>query len=461
MSTAAASIPGTGRWLTLLGLTLLGYALFGKGWAYLGVPPLFIGEAILACGVLAFLWFGRWRGILDIPVSWSLLLLLAWGLCRTWPDISRYGVPALRDAVIWGYGVFALLVCGFILAEPARLAALLHRYRQFVRLFLICIPFIWIVTRVFPRPIIPHWPWVDVPIIQSKGGDVQVHAAGILAFWVAGLGGPITLRRVLLLAACVGLAGTYDRAGLLSFLAVFAVCFVHQPQDCSLWRLIAIGVCGVVLLAATNIRVKMPEREREISFDQLVANLSSLAGTSRAGDLDDTKQWRLEWWGDIIKYTVDGKYCWTGKGFGINLADDDGYQVQEDDSLRSPHNGHLTMLARGGVPGLVLWALVQLHWACSLLGGYVRSRRAGERRWTGLFLFLLAYWLAFMINTAFDVFLEGPMGGIWFWTIYGIGMAALWTYKHHPAVLGETDHESGNLHHDQLGRWSSVGFARG
>ncbi len=52
-----------------------------------------------------------------------------------------------------------------------------------------------------------------------------------------------------------------------------------------------------------------------------------------------------------------------------------------------------------------------------------------------MFLFLLAYWMAFMINTAFDVFLEGPMGGIWFWTVYGIGLAAVWLHKHNPAVL--------------------------
>ena len=40
-----------------------------------------------------------------------------------------------------------------------------------------------------------------------------------------------------------------------------------------------------------------------------------------------------------------------------------------------------------------------------------------------MFLFLGAYWLAFLINGSFDVYLEGPMGGIWFWTVYGIGVA--------------------------------------
>jgi O-antigen ligase len=109
--------------------------------------------------------------------------------------------------------------------------------------------------------------------------------------------------------------------------------------------------------------------------------------------------------------------------------------VEDDGSLRNPHNAHYTMLARGGVPGFVLWILVQASWAFGIVGGYLRSRRLHQRRWNGLFLFLFAYWAAFMINAAFDVFLEGPMGGIWFWTVYGVGLAAMWLYRHRPQVL--------------------------
>ncbi len=188
----------------------------------------------------------------------------------------------------------------------------------------------------------------------------MVHSAGILAFWVAGLGGSIGPAWVLLLTFSVVLVGTFDRAGLLSFLAVFAVCFVLRSRDRSLWRMLAMGICGLVLFAVSNVRVHMPGRDRDVSFDQLVANLTSTVSASNSVDLDGTKQWRLEWWRDILKYTLDGKYFWEGKGFGINLADDDGYQVEEDSSLRDPHNGHLNMLARAGVIGFILWVLVQL-----------------------------------------------------------------------------------------------------
>ena len=39
-------------WLTLLCCTLLGYALLGKGWASVGIPPLFIGEFVLLLGLV-------------------------------------------------------------------------------------------------------------------------------------------------------------------------------------------------------------------------------------------------------------------------------------------------------------------------------------------------------------------------------------------------------------------------
>jgi hypothetical protein len=93
------------------------------------------------------------------------------------------------------------------------------------------------------------------------------------------------------------------------------------------------------------------------------------------------------------------------------------------------------MLARAGVPGFVLWVVVQLSWLASVINAYVVSRRCREERWQGVFLFLLALWTAFVINASFDVFLEGPMGGIWFWTIFGVGAAATWIYRHRPEVL--------------------------
>ena len=150
------------------------------------------------------------------------------------------------------------------------------------------------------------------------------------------------------------------------------------------------------------------------------------------------KEWRLEWWRKIEDYTLNGKYFWSGKGFGINLASDDGFQVVDESDglpLRSPHSVHMTILARTGVPGLLLWLVLLGTWAASIVIAYVRARIRQEPRWAGLFLWLFAYFMAILVNGSFDVYLEGPLGGIWFWSVYGVGLAALWLFARQPELL--------------------------
>ena len=43
-------------------------------------------------------------------------------------------------------------------------------------------------------------------------------------------------------------------------------------------------------------------------------------------------------------------------------------------------------------------------------------------RVAGLFLFTGRYAMSFVINATFDVALEGPMQGIWFWCLVGFGI---------------------------------------
>jgi hypothetical protein len=95
----------------------------------------------------------------------------------------------------------------------------------------------------------------------------------------------------------------------------------------------------------------------------------------------------------------------------------------------------MDFLAREGVPGLVIWLAMQFFWGASMLNGYINARLRNDLRWRAVFLFLLASWVAFMVNMSFDVFLEGPMGGIWFWAIYGTGAAALWIYRNNPEAM--------------------------
>jgi hypothetical protein len=155
-------------------------------------------------------------------------------------------------------------------------------------------------------------------------------------------------------------------------------------------------------------------------------SLFGLESSAVGSSLSSTRDWRLDWWRSIVDYTLFGRFFWSGKGFGPNLADEDGFQVVHDAApLRSPHNAHLTTLARMGVPGMAVWVLLHAAFAVLVGSAYLRARRDGATWWAAVDLWILAYWSAFIVNAAFDVFLEGPHGGIWFWCLFGLGIAAL------------------------------------
>src|SRR5207249_3389698 len=108
-----------------------------------------------------------------------------------------------------------------------------------------------------------------------------------------------------------------------------------------------------------------------------------------------------------------------------NLADDDGYQVTADGSLRSPHNGHLTILAREGVPGLAIWIVLQVGFGLLIGRQILGSLRARDDTWLTVFALIGVYWLAMMVDMTFDPYLEGPQGGIWFWSLFGFGLGSV------------------------------------
>ena len=107
----------------------------------------------------------------------------------------------------------------------------------------------------------------------------------------------------------------------------------------------------------------------------------------------------------------------------MNLATDDGFQVDAAQSLRAPHSAHLEILARAGVPGLALWALLQVAFAAAILRAAAVARRIKEPAWIPLLGWVFVYWLAALVNGSFDVYLGGPQGGIWFWSMIGFGLA--------------------------------------
>jgi hypothetical protein len=404
---------------------LAGYAFLGRGIAHLGVPPVYVGEIVLGCALIAIavsLGRARWS-----VVHVAIVGFVAWGAIRTLPYVGTYGLDALRDAVAWGYAAFAVAVSLTVRSE--HFEAIIRLFRRAIPIFICWVPLAAVVSIVFAG-ILPRSPGSEVPIVVFKGGDMGVHLAGVGAFMILGLGGSaaVGLRDIIVWTAwmlAVVTAGAVNRGGLLAAsMMTTSVLFVRASARWFVLVFMGLLLAAVVGLADPRIDLGF---SRQISLDQIVANVTSIFDSHTSEGLEGTKTWRLRWWNTILGYTLDGPYFWDGKGYGINLADDDGFQLLADHSLRAPHNGHLEILARSGVPGLGLWVLLQVVFGLTLLRAAARARAAGLRRWVAIVGWIFAYWLAALVNASFDVYLQGPQGGIWFWTIIGLGIAAATT----------------------------------
>jgi hypothetical protein len=413
---------------------LLGYAVAGRAFAYLGIPPFYMGEILLMIGLWQVASLARPLSVFLLPQMWFLLSFMLWGAFQTVPYILEYGEMALRDSAIWGYGFFGVIIAMVLLSQPLALSLLLNRYRFFVHFF----PFVacagLIVLTFFKRSIF------DVTILlQMKAGDILVHLAAITAFVACGMAGKKTLLWFFAIIGAVICAGSIGRGGLLAFCFGLGVLVLLRIRYKTIWRMLLM-IFVAILLLVTLIFI-IPDKqitnrfERQISPIQLAKNMVSIFMPAEQWGLEGTKRYRLEWWNKIIDYTFFGDYFLMGKGYGINLAVSDDQVLKGDTSLRSPHNAHLTILARSGVTGLILWVILNLVWLIGMVRAIFLAKQSHAQQWEGWLSTLLVFYLAALVNASFDVYLEGPMGGIWFWTVFGIGMASIHLLRTQPELL--------------------------
>ncbi|MEM8739028.1 MAG: hypothetical protein AAGG38_11210 [Planctomycetota bacterium] len=203
----------TRRWLALFAVLLAGLAIGGRGFAYIGLPPLFISEVTLLMGGGVLLLQRRWRALTLDPTAVLVVGLLGWTAWRTLPYLGTHGLDAIRDAMLVGYAVAGLVVAGVLVSQPTLLPWLLGKYQRFVKVFLCVMPGLWVVDQAFGASI-PGWPWAPhVGIINLKPGDMPVHLGGIAALATLGLFRGRSRGWMLLLFLLVAMTGSVTRGG--------------------------------------------------------------------------------------------------------------------------------------------------------------------------------------------------------------------------------------------------------
>lgn len=423
------------RYLAFLAIVLLGYALLGKGFAYIGFPPLYIGEIAFLAGIVVFVRAGALAASITTLPSLILVAAMIWVVMRTVPFVGVYGFDALRDSVIILYGGFAFIVIGLLLEDARRIDTVLRYYGVSLVAFPI-IPLAFWLTKYW-GDYIPRLYGPNIPVVEIGASAVGTHLAGAAVFVLIGYR-KVSWFWIVIWFGALAMIGASNRGATLAALLSIGFAMLVLGRLRLLLAAVVAGIGIFAVLLAVEVTFLDHEEvkdsiDRPVSAHQILENIKSVIGES-GEQTEGTKRWRLDWWDIIINDTFHGRNFWTGRGFGLNLADADGFAGTGDANTsrpptRSPHNAHMTLLARAGVPGIVLWSLILISWSSMMLHAMLVARLRRHLQWQNLFLWTFCYVTAIVINATFDVTLEGPMQGIWFWCLFGFGIGSVMVYR--------------------------------
>ncbi|MEL6615873.1 MAG: hypothetical protein AAFQ43_09050, partial [Bacteroidota bacterium] len=234
---SARSTRAADRFLIWFGIVLTGYVLLSRGFAYLGIPPLFVGEITLGVGLIVAYRAGKWGPLLSMPVVWVLLAFVGMMLLHLPGGIATHGLDAARDAMQVGYAAFAFIIATLLIARPERLGSVLRFYARFA---LIVLSVIWVIYLVYKVAwaSLPALPWAShVKVFEAKGGDIMVQLCGITLFVVMGF----VKRSPLVIAALVvniGLIAVSNRGGMVAFVLGCALAWMLRPPEARVGKLV-------------------------------------------------------------------------------------------------------------------------------------------------------------------------------------------------------------------------------
>ena len=412
-------------------VALAGYATFDHAFAWIHIPgtPIYPGEAGLLVGFgMAVFATGYIR--LIARAGWPVALLggfILWGLARTLPYVKQYGIDALRDASLWYYALFALLVVAVLAANGGRL-------QRWARLFARLAPLlvIWGIAGVLlgEHRVGPSIPGSTVAVLSHKIGNVAVTTAIAVAFlWLVptGVWGSRVRTALTVIGLCViGMAGTQNRGGMVAAAVGLGLVILMTRAPMRLLNIsLATVVAAVLVAGGFGLAVGAGKAQRTVSVDQLVQNVASLTqGGSSTNQLSGNVAFRTELWSGVIALVDQNHAQVVGLGFGRNLAAELGLQgTNPNDPLRSPHNSHVDVIARMGAVGAVLWFSLWGVWLAAVLIARKRFQQRGQRIHQGMAELAIVGVVVIMVNAFFDPTLESPPVAIWLWTLFGIGAA--------------------------------------
>jgi O-antigen ligase len=233
----------------------------------------------------------------------------------------------------------------------------------------------------------------------------------------------VALLLLLIVALGIGIA----RAATLGLIVATGLVWLAGERRFFAYPVIGAVVAAILALLVFASGSSINKVAAVASFQEKMVSMVDFSGTYKyQTDLGamkaDNNEFRRAFWKIMVDETTT-KNPLLGMGFGYNFLPrfEAYYNRGGWEGLRSPHNIFITMYGRLGAVGVLLFGL--------LAGLIFRDaiRAAIQVRQGRLARLDLAYWcgtVVFLVSGTFGVVLEGPMGGIPFWTFLGLAASS-------------------------------------
>jgi O-Antigen ligase len=416
-------------WPQVGGLLVIGYLCMTRSFAYVGVPPLFIGELVLA--VFLFLKphvvVGTWADSLFRPsplnaLALSLLVFMAYGVWETGRGVLD-GSPILETFKYFIFNYYALYVflglwigirAPYFLPKLVRVIGWAHGIYGLV----------WLVVL---RPLPIYLPGSETKLFGWPGGG-PVAILGLLCFERS----PRVLWPALLLNITVTLAMQHRS----EWLGLALGALVWGVLTNRFGRVVAMGMAGLAVLGMIELAgIQLPGRNRDSALSlaevlgRAIAPIDEKLAkqfSPNAKSAESTVEWREAWWEQIwLSVHATPMRAAFGHGYGFDLfglAPDDVRAGQAED-IRTPHSVFYFALGYTGWVGVVLFCMVQL----AILRLLWRAYRVGGQP-VGV-----VWWFTLMAMALVEQSFDTPYRAIPFYVLVGMAMApgVLWRGELH------------------------------
>nr|MBO2504053.1 O-antigen ligase domain-containing protein [Thermoanaerobacterales bacterium] len=415
--------------LALLFVVVTSYAALGKGFAYAGVPPVFVGEvALVVVGVAVV--------VQPMPLPRNAAAATAAGvaaLAAVQLVVDRLGatvpvVESLRGLAPIYYAAFAFATYALLRRQEERdgrvaVAALVDSAVARAAPWVVAALALLAALLLAEPDGLPTWPMSGTPVLASKPGDIAVALVLTLPF-TFGCGVASRARTigavVPLLWSLAAVLVTFRSRGALLALAIGVLAV--RPRATRVLRGAMAALAVVLSLYVSGVSVEV-RRGREVSYQALADAAASLLGTQPDDEIEGsyvgTARWRAEWWRAIWDDVTGERMVLHGHGWGDNLAVrygvvDPGTLPDGQPILRLPHNVFFSLAGRAGVLVAVAFLAVPV---LSVVRSFTSPavRRGPPRLVQGA----RGAAVAALVTGMVDVYLESPQGGILLWTLVG------------------------------------------